>query len=492
MDPKDKCLIINDMTPKGGLFAGEKKEVHPESNSVWRISPDPFWIDNQLFVQLEDFGNHLLSFYRACNRLYLQSTRGIQPQWVSEYLDKGKPEFLIEYGKMKRIRTQLPLIIRPDVIFTDDGIIVSELDSVPGGIGFTAGLSQRYGMFDEPIVGGPDGMVRGFGEMICSVSKVEQPNLAIVVSDEADDYWDEMVWLGGHLNNSGLSTYVVKPKDLIFSEDGIFLNVEGEQTKIDVLYRFFELFDLKNIPKWELIMYSAKKRTVVVTPPFKGYLEEKMLFALFHHPVLKSFWINEMGGETYHVLSNVFPRTWILDPRKIPPYAVIPGLSVDGRGVCRWSDLLSWGQRERDFLIKPSGYSELAWGSRGISVGADLSQDDWKEAILNGLSKFEDTPYILQKFHKGKRVQIDYYDFNDSQIKTMDGRVRLCPYYFVIDDSVRLDGILATVCPSDKKLLHGMVDAVMLPAGVKHKRKEETFDAQREVGQPECHLEIDG
>jgi hypothetical protein len=41
--------------------------------------------------------------------------------------------------------------------------------------------------------------------------------------------------------------------------------------------------------------------------------------------------------------------------------------------------------------------------------------------------------------------------------------VRLCPYYFVIGDSVKLGGILATVCPADKKLLHGMSDAVMAP-----------------------------
>ncbi|MDB6119765.1 MAG: hypothetical protein JWO08_3546, partial [Verrucomicrobiaceae bacterium] len=47
----------------------------------------------------------------------------------------------------------------------------------------------------------------------------------------------------------------------------------------------------------------------------------------------------------------------------------------------------------------------------------------------------------------------------------MQSRVRLCPYYFVPagTDDTQLGGVLATVCPSDKKILHGMRDAMMLP-----------------------------
>ena len=65
---------------------------------------------------------------------------------------------------------------------------------------------------------------------------------------------------------------------------------------VDVLYRFYELFDLLNIPKWELMFYSAKKRTVVMTPPPKSYLEEKLCLALFHHhPMLQPFWKRQLG-----------------------------------------------------------------------------------------------------------------------------------------------------------------------------------------------------
>ena len=45
----------------------------------------------------------------------------------------------------------------------------------------------------------------------------------------------------------------------------------------------------------------------------------------------------------------------------------------------------------------------------------------------------------------------------------MNGRLRLCPYYFVDGDSVDLAGVLATFCPADKKIIHGMRDAALLP-----------------------------
>ena len=48
----------------------------------------------------------------------------------------------------------------------------------------------------------------------------------------------------------------------------------------------------------------------------------------------------------------------------------------------------------------------------------------------------------------------------------MKGRVRLCPYYFVLDGNAELRGALATICPPDKKLLHGMRDAIMAPTAV--------------------------
>jgi len=55
-------------------------------------------------------------------------------------------------------------------------------------------------------------------------------------------------------------------------------------------------------------------------------------------------------------------------------------------------------------------------------------------------------------------------------METMQSRVRLTPYYFVVEGTTHLAGILATLCPQDKKKIHGMADAVMMPCAIKNSR----------------------
>ena len=73
--------LIRDSLPPGGLFAGLE----------WRISPEPFPLDENLADEIESLGRVLLQFYRAVNLLYRKSAEGKQPEWVARWLDLGKP-----------------------------------------------------------------------------------------------------------------------------------------------------------------------------------------------------------------------------------------------------------------------------------------------------------------------------------------------------------------------------------------------------------------
>jgi len=422
-------------------------------------------------------GPQLLTFYRALNRLYAESTRGTQPAWVTDYLDRGKPEGLITYSRMKRFRDHLPAVIRPDVIPTQDGMVITELDSVPGGIGLTACLSQAYSDLSllssslppEPcceLIGGRNGLVQGFSAMLRAQRGAREGCVAILVSDEAKDYRPEMTWMAAQLSAGGLETHCVEPRQIRFTEEGLFIAHAGRQIPIALVYRFYELFDLPNIPKAELIQYAVKKGWVAVTPPYKPALEEKSAFGLLHHPSLHPFWRQSLGEELFLHLTTIMPRTWILDPAPVPPSAVIPGLSIGGRATMNWSDLAGATQKERHFVIKPSGFSELAWGSRGVSIGHDLPQHEWAAAIDSALEAFPHTPYVLQEFHKGRQYQLDYFDQATGELRGMAGRARLSPYYFVTGERAELAGILATICPADKKVIHGMKDAIMVPCAI--------------------------
>jgi len=429
---------------------------------AWRISPQPFPLAPSTVKMLEALGSQLLKFYRALNKLYFQSVRGTSPAFIHEYLDLGKPDQIIRYQRQNRFKQDLPGVIRPDIILTDDGMIASELDSVPGGIGFVGAMGETYCELGFDQAGEFDGMVRGFATMCATLAGKERPTIAIVVSAESEGYFGEMEWLAGALRRYGLAEAVaVHPDAIVFTEEALVVDTPSGRRTVDILYRFFELFDMLNVPKHELMLYAARHKRVALTPPPKAFLEEKLSFALLHHPALASYWKPELGDEAYAQLTQLFPETWILDPRPLPPQGAIAGLFVDGRPLQSWGQLYPMSKSERQFVVKPSGFSELAWGSRGVYVANDLTRDEWMAVLDGGLAIFEKNPQILQRYVKGRRVKVDYLDQTSGAIRTMDGRVRLCPFYFVAGDEAKLSGVLATIVPADKRIIHGMTEAIM-------------------------------
>jgi hypothetical protein len=444
-----------------GLFVAGKEDH-------WRIGCHPFLLSDQQAKSLEDLGQHLLGFYQGINRLYMESLKGTQPAWVHKYLDMGKPDDLLDFARMNRFKNHVPGVIRPDLIPTDGGMALTELDSVPGGIGLTGSLSRMYAQQGASVWPSTDGLIKNFSRMLKGAIKGQPWSMAIVVSDEADAYRAEMQWVVTQLLQEGWEAYCVHPRDIRFTEEGLLVQQGGQDHPVSLIYRFFELFDLKNIPKGELIAYSAKKGRVVVTPPYKPWMEEKLALALIHHPMLEPFWEKALSSETIECLQAIIPPTWVLDPRPLPPTAVIPGLRYRNHAVSNWDWLGEATQKERHYVMKVSGFSELAWGSRGVSIGHDMSQQQWNERLQLALDRFATNPSILQKFHKGRVVVVEYYDYPSGVEISMEGRVRLSPYYFVVDGQAELGGVLATTCPKDKKIIHGMPEAVMTPCRVDH------------------------
>jgi hypothetical protein len=442
----------------------------------WQLSPEAWALTPAQATELADIGAACLEYHQALEALYLRSAAGknllrnkpLLAPWVADYLDRGKPADLVAHAREPKNRGAFPTVLRPDLLLTDEGFTMTELDSVPGGIGLTAFLNRIYGGDPaEGVIGEGDAMIRGFYDSLAALRpEIRNPLIALVVSDEAATYRPEMRWLAEQLQLQGRRVFCLAPDDVFPLGASLCFDVEGNPEKIDIIYRFFELFDLANIPTAHYFFESWAAGEVVIVPPVRPYQEEKLGLALFHHHLLQDYWAEVLGGRTLKLLRKLIPLSWVIDATPLPPGAVLDGPKVGGRPLTDWRQLAGASQKERDLIIKISGYHESAWGARSVVLGSDCSREEWQGGIDVAIEDAPRNPHILQEYKKPRRVKHRVYD-RAGQVREVDGRLRLCPYYFVSGGKAVLSGALATFCPPDKKIIHGMQDAALLPSRVR-------------------------
>ena len=230
MQAADQAKAIRDQLPPDGLFAGHK----------WRMPLEPFPLEEKFVRDLKQLGRVLHQFYRAADLLYRHSVAGKQPAWIAEWLERGKPESVIQRQRDEAFKTALPRVIRPDILFTENGWHITELDSVPGGIGLTGWLNATY----PNALGGCRGITEGFAGIFAKTGSVH-----LMVSEESATYRPEMEWLAKQL---GERFSVCAPGESHLA-DG------------DSAYRFFELFDLPNIPEADALLDRAATGDIHLT-----------------------------------------------------------------------------------------------------------------------------------------------------------------------------------------------------------------------------------
>jgi len=206
----------------------------------WQLSPTAWPLTAKQVEELGAIGAACLEYQQAMETLYLRSVAGrnllrnktLLAPWVADYLDRGKPRELVEHARDSRNRGVFPSVLRPDLLLTDEGFVMTELDSVPGGIGLTAFLNRLYEEETQPqggasistgaagksveergILGAADLMVRNFYASLAALRPgMPNPSIALAVSDEASTYRPEMQWLAHQLQLAGKRVHCLRPR----------------------------------------------------------------------------------------------------------------------------------------------------------------------------------------------------------------------------------------------------------------------------------------
>jgi hypothetical protein len=427
-DPQALAAQVRAAMPAAGLFAGMD----------WLVSPEPFPLAASEVAALDQLGHRLVRFLRAGDALYRRSLRGRVPVWLADLLDRGKPQWMLDATRPRAGDGTIPRVIRPDLVLAADGFALTEIDSVPGGIGLLDWLNATYAALGWDVLGGATGMRDGFASIFAGPCD-------LAVSDEAATYRPEMAWLAARMRDAG--------------HDCELVAAEAYSPRGRELYRFFEHFDWANLTGFPAWVDAWAAGRLEVTAPFKPWLEEKMWLALFWSAPLRELWDLELRRNHRQALERLIPFGWVVDPEPLPPHGVLPRLEVEA-----WARVAEFSQKQRELVLKVSGFHPLGWGARSVVVGHDVPHAEWRAALERAQTDFARHPWVMQEFRHARVVRHPVADPLTGKVRMMDAKARLTPYYFLgRDDQVRLGGVHATLCPADKKILHGMKDAAMVP-----------------------------
>ena len=424
LGPVERARYVTDNLPPG-LF---RLPDDADTNVAWRVSPEPFPLLAQDGAAIESLGNDLLAFTKALNALYLRSARGTAPAYIAEELDRGKPEQIVKLARQNRFKQDIPRVIRPDLILTDDGYVASELDSVRAGWASPVRSRARTAR-SAPTASAGRTASRGASRGDASLASVPRPTVAVVVSQESADYRPEMTWLASRINALDVAEAIVcGPQDIVFTEEALFVRrADGREAKIDVLYRNFELFDLLNVPKQELVMYAARHNRVQHHAAAEGAPRGEVGVRAVPPSGSASVLAREFGRARRRTAARIFPYV----DRRPAAAAVARSRRRSARRRKAGARLVAArrARQERARLrAQAVGVQRARMGLARREGRDDLTREEWRAALAEAQRSFPKTPYILQRFHKGKRVRVPFLSTSSGEIKEMDGRVRLCPY----------------------------------------------------------------
>jgi len=463
------------MSLTGAEIARAFAETELVEGKTWRVSPEAWPLSKKQYDEIRLIGGYCFEFVSAVERLYVRSSqnkkllrnRDFRAMWIAEYFDRGKPAELLRHAKIEKLSGVLPVAIRPDLLITSDGFALTEIDCMPDGIGLTSFMNALYGGAQAGIVGGI-GMPELFYEAVAATRpEVSNPMVAIVVGDRFNPYRPELEYVAEILRGNGRRVHCGSTSDLLTVGDSLCLDVDGSPADVDIVVRFWELFDQKEVPCADALTKAVENGSIVVTPPMRPYQDEKLSLALLHHHLLGDYWKENLSREALEWLLRCVPRSWVMDSAPLPPGAVLDGPKVGGCPIHDWRQLAEASQKERDLVIKISGFDENAWGARGLLLGGDASHYEWTSGIEEALAAAGRALHIVQEYRKPVRLSHPVCIDESGEIFNMQGRARLCPYYFNIGGGIKTGGVLATFCPADKKIVHGMRDAAFLPCAVR-------------------------
>lgn len=382
----------------------------------FRVSPTPFKLNSEQKKDIEDIGKAICDYMDACIELYNTD------ESAHELLDRGKPK---KYRDAKDVKY---LFLRPDLILTDKGFSICEIETSPFGLGLAEILNRAYGNEGYDTVVHQNQLKNYFHLNIGNTGTIA--------------YSDKVKAFGGQLD------FMAKE---VFSGNGKGWDarqITSSEIPSKEIYRAFYLSDQFSDENVAKLLRVPHIYLPSPTPQF----EEKALLSFIWDKRYQSFMKEKLGNSTFDFLRRVIPKTWVLGEEKYVDGG-LPNEKQDSLG------LVELGKRSRQYVLKQSGFSTgSSWGE-GVKFLHKMGGSRASEIIKSALEDKEHL-YIIQEFNQGKDVAMTFLD-NGGLPKDINVRIRLTPYYaYRGRDRGKLIAAKVTGCENTTEYIHASTASI--------------------------------
>lgn len=387
-----------------------RKEYDNGQKIPFYVGTEPLNLSSKDTEELRRIGTDVVDFMHAADELY--RTEGD----VKNLLDRGKPKLFQQAKEAKY------LFVRPDLLMTDKGFSICEIETSPFGLALAQLLNEGYAS-------------AGFNTFVDrnalgSFLRDNTPSYgSIIYTGKTSSYLGQLQFFAKELLSGSNRKWEAVPVDSMI---GI------EPDKDYGIYRaFYQHEYFEDLFLNRFIQDISKNDAVSVVPSFTPHMEEKALLALIWDRRWEPFFKDQLGSSVFAHLKEVIPPTWIVGEERFSTIG-LPG------GVGEIQELAAVSRSKRKFVLKKSGFGTGSSWAEGVYFLQDKSKEMAKSLLLEA-QRDDSSLYVIQEFRTSQERSMSYE--GDNEIGHMKARIRLTPYFSMGKDKEgELLAIKATGC----------------------------------------------
>jgi hypothetical protein len=290
-----------------------------------------------------------------------------------------------------------PFLIRPDVLVTEHGLKVCEVETQPFGFALAIFLQSSYGEWNDLLGLKTNEILKRFVSFWKEYSGSN--NGIFIYSEHTERFKGQLLYISKLLKKHGVNFLVKKVDEL----------KKSDYKKS--FYRAFYNYEC-NLDE-DVVKFLENKPNIY--PRIDNYFEGKYLLAdYFYDKKLRE----KLTKKTISILDKMFFKTWLIKDK--PPKDFPEDIS-------EWTDLASIPRSKRNFVVKMAGNHPDASWAKSVMFLHKKSKVQVRQLMRSILDS--DLKWIIQPFYGNKKITLTYAKEDFSDLYLMKGRIRITPYY---------------------------------------------------------------